>query len=548
MVQDRPPPAYDLLTSDTDATGNGEARLHNVIRRHRGVIAVLSTVILWSLTTWYATDWILHVRMTNELRHFKDGADLDAMTLAGNLDRHLEALSTIPEVLALLPSIGRALTDIGRAGPEAQAVLSRTEKLRRQFARLMRHGVPQDVFLLDAAGRCVVAAGGTPDVDRLCSERKIVPLRLAEGGADAIVSGVWPRTAGLFHITPIYRGGRRTGAIVARIDSAVAKRIPDNDAFVADENGVVILARDGTLLMRTVPGAAVMRLAPDERLKRYGRRTFLPLPLRADPDHRGFVRWRSDPTPAIVATKTSYTGTFTINVVRRFEALEKQHNDHLVLFALLSGIGTMGILLIMAGVVSLQRSRRHGREIDRLNTILVSLASTDDLTGVANRRQLLSILEAERQRSLRSGAPFSLLQIDFDRFKQINDRFGHAVGDRALCHVVSQLQRISRGGDWLGRTGGDEFVAMLPDTDAEQAFAVARRMCDLVAASPLYIETQRLALSLSIGVAQWHPERPESIAVLLSRADQALYRAKQAGRNRVEPEIPLETATDEPMR
>ena len=165
---------------------------------------------------------------------------------------------------------------------------------------------------------------------------------------------------------------------------------------------------------------------------------------------------------------------------------------------------------------------------------LGELALQDGLTGVANRRSFDQRFEHEWSRSHRSQLPLSLLLIDIDHFKQLNDTYGHQAGDECLIQVANLLRRpLQRPGDFLARYGGEEFVALLPETDVEGAWKVAVHMRALLAnAEPA--AALKLPLTVSIGVATRTPPRAGSAALLLETADRALYLAKQNGRDRVE--------------
>jgi diguanylate cyclase (GGDEF)-like protein len=137
------------------------------------------------------------------------------------------------------------------------------------------------------------------------------------------------------------------------------------------------------------------------------------------------------------------------------------------------------------------------------------------------------------QRSQRYLHPLSLLMIDLDYFKQINDTFGHPAGDRVLCAVADILRRELRQVDQLARYGGEEFAAILPETAESEALAIANRIRQAIAARPLAIsETEGAELTISIGLAIF-PDDANSVEGLVEKADQSLYAAKAAGRNRV---------------
>ncbi len=169
--------------------------------------------------------------------------------------------------------------------------------------------------------------------------------------------------------------------------------------------------------------------------------------------------------------------------------------------------------------------------IDRLRAEVADLALFDDLTGAANRRQLLSRLDEECARSGRSGEAFALLMIDLDGFKDINDTNGHAAGDECLRLFTRAAQSRLRTGDLLSRMGGDEFCVVLPATTLREGAMVARHVLEACQNEAVHWNGAPLALSASIGVAQWRPEIGLHAERLIAAADRALYMAKKDGKN-----------------
>lgn len=160
-------------------------------------------------------------------------------------------------------------------------------------------------------------------------------------------------------------------------------------------------------------------------------------------------------------------------------------------------------------------------------------ATTDFLTGAPNRRSFMSRLTLEFDRVRRKPAlQCGLLGLDLDHFKRVNDTWGHAAGDVVLCHLVNLVQGLIRSTDLMGRTGGEEFSVLLPDTSSEAVLAMAERLRHEVAHSPVHFEGQRIDISLSIGVSLIAAADADPDAVL-ARADEGLYAAKEAGRNTV---------------
>ena len=162
---------------------------------------------------------------------------------------------------------------------------------------------------------------------------------------------------------------------------------------------------------------------------------------------------------------------------------------------------------------------------------LVSRATTDPLTGLANRRMFTERLSSELTRTALTGTPLSLVVIDIDHFKQINDRFGHAIGDEALRRVALLLKQNVRNFDLVARYGGEEFVVVFTDADQVAAMAVCEKLRAVIAAFDWGSIAAGLAVTMSFGVASDHGQG--SHEQLLNAADAALYHAKSTGRNRV---------------
>jgi diguanylate cyclase (GGDEF)-like protein len=171
-------------------------------------------------------------------------------------------------------------------------------------------------------------------------------------------------------------------------------------------------------------------------------------------------------------------------------------------------------------------------ERKRLEATLNTMALHDALTGLLNRRAFMEALEGEMARFQRHRRPSTLLMLDLDHFKLVNDRHGHAVGDLVLAQVCATVRERLRRTDRIGRLGGEEFAVLLPDTEQEGALVLAETLRRAVAALEVLTPSGPLAVTVSIGLATFKPGEHDAVP-LLSRADQALYQAKAQGRNRV---------------
>jgi len=160
------------------------------------------------------------------------------------------------------------------------------------------------------------------------------------------------------------------------------------------------------------------------------------------------------------------------------------------------------------------------------------LVLTAALTGLYNRRGLFEIGHIEFSRTHRLERPFSIIMIDIDHFKPINDQYGHPIGDQVLQFMASELQSTVRGTEIVGRYGGEEFAILLSGSDGKAAMEFAERLRATIEKTPFCVEESEIWITISLGVAEYNENNP-NLETLVARADQALYVAKQMGRNRV---------------
>ena len=246
--------------------------------------------------------------------------------------------------------------------------------------------------------------------------------------------------------------------------------------------------------------------------------------------------------------------------------LVRSMDDHILLTGSLAGLWLVAVLMITLRVVGarvlrplshltmvasrLAEGELHSRvdmsrirmvdmrtlasTVNSMADILEKLALTDSLTAVANRRQFDTVVAGEVKRSMRMKKGLALLLIDVDKFKDYNDFYGHSAGDLCLTRIASALQgAVRRPSDLVARYGGEEFVVLLPDTDAAGAQAVAAELLSAVRSLAIPHDAwERGIVTISIGMATSAPLPLIDPTALIEKADQALYAAKQAGRDR----------------
>ena len=192
-------------------------------------------------------------------------------------------------------------------------------------------------------------------------------------------------------------------------------------------------------------------------------------------------------------------------------------------------VSTLLFLLLLGAFNFSLASLVLGSLIERLR----DLSATDALTGLPNRRMVMERLTQEHARYQRGGQVYTLVTMDLDYFKRINDTYGHTVGDQVLQGVAQTLMASLRSSDTLARVGGEEFMLLMPTTDADGGLVQAQRVREKIATTPLTTDAGALNVTMSLGVAEVLPTDSAAVDVF-NRADAALYRAKASGRNGVE--------------
>lgn len=250
-------------------------------------------------------------------------------------------------------------------------------------------------------------------------------------------------------------------------------------------------------------------------------------------------------TALIILLRPSLTVILYILALAAFEVTMTltQANPQLRLSNQMGGLTICGIGLVLSfilwhGHVRNLRQREFLRqqrlELEEKNRQLEYLAGHDPLTGLFNRRQFDQLVSMELSRAARQPAPISLLMVDLDHFKFINDRYGHPLGDEVIRHTASLLRNYTRTGDSVARLGGEEFLLLLPDTSQPQARVIAEKVRRLLEETPLPMKDGLLYLTASFGIACLEAGIPGTYEGLYAAADKALYKAKASGRNRVE--------------
>ena len=189
------------------------------------------------------------------------------------------------------------------------------------------------------------------------------------------------------------------------------------------------------------------------------------------------------------------------------------------------------VILAITGAFFETAAADAEKALIQANKKLATLATTDPVTNLVNRRLIVSRIEQEKIRMERGSKPFTLIMVDIDNFKQTNDEFGHACGDYVLVNMAELISLSLRKQDEVARWGGDEFLIMLPETDAEGAQVVAEKIRSKIESTPFEYRESEIPVTVTLGVGACEPGM--GVGSCIRKADQALYFGKQTGKNKV---------------
>lgn len=516
--------------------------------------------ILWLLAVgwvaacalaWVGSEELAKARMDRTVAQERAQVQSQAMFASANMNQRLEQARSIAMTLALDPTMAAAL---GRFGPAIQASpLPQPERgavwladpTLQPIAQRMTRTVEQfglnTIWLVNAAGD-TVAEGHAPGISPFTGTNYVDReyFKAAQQGLPGLQFAIGRATNvyGLFFSAPVQIAGQFVGMVGVGLSvPKLSPVIEQLNAVVTDDLGVIVLAKDPALLMKTMPGATIYTLSAKERDQRYKHQDFEAVNIRAAAAGGlpTLYQWGSQEGLYVMESYPTDDGALRVYALGDLhEQFSLSQRDQLWWFGLVSLLAllTAGLLASIAQFVI--TTYKHRATLLSMNEALAREANTDALTGCANRRNFMQKLARERNRSSRYSFDFCLLSMDIDYFKQVNDIYGHAAGDEVLKHFVAIIQTNLRNVDTLGRVGGEEFSILLPQTPAEGGAMTAERIRASVQGSPAVFGAIHIAITVSIGGVEWSASSLQSIDRLLARADEALYAAKLSGRNRVE--------------
>jgi len=511
------------------------------IHRHRTAIISLLLLILWLVSVWFVAERhylsVAQDSLNQETLHSQQRAD----DLADSIQRNLGQLHGIPDLFSSLLRVKEAVSRFDAGGtpstlpPEARRKAWTEDPALNDlnhFLALSEKSLNADlVYVVNAAGDCIAASNwDTPgsSIGSNFAERDF--FKSNKNGQRGIQYAVGKTThiAGLYFSTPVIIDGKFGGAVIAKADVPnLSFLIKQFDAFVTDDNGVIILANDKTLEMHTLPNAALSAISEEAKFARYRRSNFPPLDIAPWENNKfpPLVKFKNESAPHLLVAKALPQYGLQVYITSEVAAITALTRSHLWLTLLVGALG--GLLILAAGGTVL-----YLQSLKRSKALLWRKANFDALTELPNRDLFHDRLEQEIKKAVRSRLPIALLLIDLDQFKEVNDTLGHEIGDLLLQQAADRIVNCVRATDTVARLGGDEFTVVLPQLhDAIVARQIAHKIINKLA-EPFHLRDEVVHISASIGITLYPADATE-IVNLMRNADQAMYAAKKEGRNRL---------------
>lgn len=511
-----------------------------IIGQRRTVLITILLLIVWNISGWYVAERYYIAKARELIEQETVLSQQRAGDLVDSIARNLNNLHGIPEFLTNLLRVRRAAE---RFGADALASTLTLEIQRQrwttdpqlnelnQLLGIAEKKLGADmIYMLNASGDCIASSNWNTlqnPIGLNFAERDFFKKnKLGQSGMQYAV-GKRTRIPGVFFSTPIIQNGKFMGAIVAKADVPnLSFLISQFDAFVTDSYGVVILARNKSLEMHAMPGATIRNVPEQQRLARYYRSDFPELKLEAWEDRRlpALIKFENEQPPHVISTKPLNAYGLQVYVMSEMTTIPALTQNHFWFTLLLNALGSM-VILVIAGLVI------HFKTIERSKAQLWKRANFDVLTQLPNRDMFRDRLSQEIKKSDRTGQPLALMLIDLDQFKEVNDTLGHDMGDILLQEAARRILNCVRESDTVARLGGDEFTVVLSQlANASHAEDIAQKIIKRLS-EPFTLNLEVAHISASLGITLY-PVDALDIDSMMRNADQAMYVAKNNGRNR----------------
>lgn len=435
------------------------------------------------------------------------------------LEGVVDILYAVPAALSRDADI-RRLLETRSAGAKARVAYT-LSRLAREIRFV------HSFHVLDNQGRAMASGyvGEAADQAGLIN----IPL-LLKPGREGVQYVMDEKTGGEFYFSvPVYDRDRLIGAVAARMEwSGLSSLMGQALGFIVDRQGVVVASVRPDFLLTALPDAPVQTMPEAERQALYGRKVFPAWPLTLVREHDGVPLFSLDKSEAFYFLHTFNLPGGELRLMVAEAAPSPSGWQPFFLVSLMCG--WLSILVVIGSFYHFRQYRTAEYNRQQQDT-LKKMVTTDALTGAYSRMAAEGLLEWACVQAEKNSAGCALLFVDLDKFKEINDGYGHSAGDVVLREAAHRMQACVRHSDSVVRYGGDEFLIILGSIS--HAGHVANIASSILAAlrEPISVENEILCISVSIGIALY-PHDGGTFEVLSKHADEALYRAKNSGRAR----------------
>lgn len=492
------------------------------------ILIACACAAAWIAATAYIGVWRLDLMLDRQVSAAEAGARTVAEVGARAIDRRLDALRTIPSLLAGQERLGATLANFDLMArmmpPNLWArLLWRDDMLRlsRELGDTAGNLNLEGIYLVTDAGYVLASSDGDWQDGHLGASfagRDYFIEAMNAGQAERF--GVDPVTGEpmFFFAHRVERGALHEGAVIVATSSArmllAIERGPET-VYLSDRLGIVVVSSVAELLFRSLAAGQVPDTDEGILMLRYGRSQFEPVEETTETyDRADFID-----AGVVHADAVLQQERMTVHILAPLSGLDAARRDNLNATLGLGLLGVMLTALVTLSLIQIATMREH--------------ATRDPLTGLSNRRHaddvLPSLFELDDRGRL---AGLAVVSFDLDHFKSINDTWGHAVGDRVLRRFAQIMMRSARRADLVFRYGGEEFLAVLVEQDIDGARHYAERVREATAAISDLDPVPPHGVTVSAGAVM--RSRGEPLHEVIARADALLYKAKGNGRNRVE--------------
>jgi diguanylate cyclase (GGDEF)-like protein len=500
----------------------------------------LSLLLLWNVCVWLVSDHFYVLQANAQIEIETKQSQERADDLSDSIRRNLNYLSGVPTLFSELLRVKWAVKRFGTSA--APSPLDKEARIKKwsndkalkdlnQYLNFASNNLNVDlIYVANAAGDAIATSNAdTPStvIGINIAERPI--FKLNQNGKNGVqyAMGKATKIPGLFFSSPIFIEGKFFGSVLAKADlPSLSFLIKQMNAFIVDDNGVIILARNKELNMSTLPDSAISRLSKQEKFDLYRHDNFPQLDIKPWEDKRltSLVRFQNGSLPHLLVSTRLPEFNLSVYVDSEISSIPTLSKNYFWFTLLLSALGSVLILIINGSII-------YFLSIKNSKVLLWEQANFDSLTDLPNRDLLRDRLSQEIKKTDRLKSSLALILIDLDQFKEVNDSFGHDMGDLLLKEAATRITNCVRDSDTVARLGGDEFTVLIPQlANTCHVNDIAQKIITSLA-EPFHLRNEVMQISASLGITLY-PDDAGNIDDLMKHADQAMYVAKKDGRNR----------------